>query len=154
MSLELRDYFAIRFAARLAGGLYATDTIVRRAYDLADAMIAERARRIDEAEQLAIAGEAPLSARAGLSPIRYGLPLLDELPPPSEAEPAYYYGRADDEDGVDPRWLEPPIDPSWDVDPRWGEPSPAAAATRESARPGLARTEPEAPVAPKRERSA
>ena len=52
----LRDYFAIRFAAALCphsiadGALTAEQRCSRRAYEYADAMLAERARTTDGAE--------------------------------------------------------------------------------------------------------
>jgi hypothetical protein len=139
--VELRDRFAAHFAAALVDAFPDAEAIARRAYDLAEAMLSERARRLDAAEMPAIAGE-----------IRHAA-LLDE-PALLEPEPGW------DEDQEDPRWLEPPYDPSWDVEARWSEeprqgalPSPPPGPDSDRARPGLARTQPEAPAAP-RERSA
>lgn len=87
--MDLRDRFAARFAAVLVDAFPEAEEIARRAYDLAEAMLAERARRIDLDEQRALA-EVPHAAPQ---------PLLDE---PMEAY----------ED-------EPPYDPSWDLDARW-----------------------------------
>lgn len=144
MTVDLRDYFAIRFASRLAGGLYSSDQIVARAYDLAEAMLAERARRIDRDERSALA-DPPAAADAG-SPAGYHPALLDEVAPPSEADSAYELYAAAEAEGLDPRWLEGENDPSWEAEPKW-EPRP-------DSRPGLARTQPEPAVPGKRERSA
>jgi hypothetical protein len=146
MDVDLRDYFAIRFAAQLAGGLYPADYIVSRAYDLADAMLAERARRLELDERSALRDEPPVSAAAW--PAAYRPALLDELPPPSEGDSAYEIYAAAEREGLDPRWLEPEGDATWELEPKWngtGEPE---------ARPGLARTQPEAATPNKRERSA
>jgi hypothetical protein len=144
MDVDLRDYFAIRFAAQLAGGLYPADHIVKRAYDLADAMLAERARRLDRDERAAVQEEPPLSAEFSA----YRPALLDELPPPSEGESAYEIYAAAEAEGLDPRWLEPEGDPAWEAEPKWA-PDP-----RPEVRPGLARTQPEVASPGKRERSA
>jgi hypothetical protein len=119
--MDLRDRFAVHFAAALVDALTnSADSgqIARRAYDLAEAMLVERARRIDAEEGSAIA----------LEPRR----LLDE--PVLELDPGY-------DDDLDPSWLEPPYDPSWDVETRWSAPE-GDGAPRQG--PGLARTTPEA----------
>src|SRR5262249_37589225 len=98
------------------------------AYDLAEAMMAERARRIDGDEGRAIAGE-PAGAGAVPSVPRV---LLDE--PVLEPDPGY-------DDDLDPSWLEPPYDPSWDLETRWSA-DPQASPSRPPG-PGLARTTPD-----------
>jgi hypothetical protein len=141
--MDLRDRFAAHFAAALVDALADSGQIARRAYDLAEAMMIERARRIDEEEGSAIAGEprrasaSPGVAAAEAQPGLHSLPgaLLDE--PVLEPDPGH-------DDDLDPSWLEPPYDPSWDVETRW-----STAAEREGGEsapqkgPGLARTTPE-----------
>ncbi len=121
--MELRDRFAAHFAAALVDAFTDASQIARRAYDLAEAMMLERAHRIDAEEESAIAAE-PLHA----SPL-YHHALLDEPEPMIEPDPGY-------DDDLDPSWLEPPYDPSWDLETRWtADPAPQG--------PGLARTVPE-----------
>src|SRR5262245_19262222 len=97
MTPSLRDYFAVHFAAAFASEQrYGLEFIAARAYDLADAMIEERARRA-EAEL----ADADAEERAAM----VGGPLLDEPPPFSEPE-----------DDMDPRWLDPPDQPIWERD--------------------------------------
>jgi hypothetical protein len=94
--MDLRDRFAAHFAAALVDAFPEADEIARRAYDLAEAMLRERARRIDHDEEMAL-----LEAR-------HAPPLLDEPMP--------------EEDELD---LEPPYDPSWDLDERPRAASPS-----------------------------
>ena len=108
--MDLRDQLAMHFAAALVDAFPNPEEIARRAYDLAEAMLSERARRIDAEEARAIMMESRDESLGA--------------PPP---ESLY------DED-MEPLWLEPAYDPSWDIDPRW---------SAEPARPGLARTQPE-----------
>jgi hypothetical protein len=136
--MDLRDRFAVHFAAALVDALGDSEQIARRAYDLAEAMMFERARRIDAEEGSAIALEpaAPAEAqprRSAAPPALRALPgaLLDE--PILEPDPGY-------DDDLDPSWLEPPYDPSWDVETRWSAPE-GDSAPRQG--PGLARTTPE-----------
>lgn len=105
--MDLRDRFAAQFAAALVGVFPEPEEIARRSYDLAEAMLRERARRIDEEEQVALVE----SHRA----------LLDEPMPHLE----------EDED------FEPPYDPSWDLDERPRAPSrpPGPGLARTSAPP-------------------
>ena len=123
--MDLRDRFAAHFAAALVDALADPGQIAARAYDLAEAMLAERARRADHEESTAIALEP---RRASVPPIFHHA-LLDE--PVLEPDPGY-------DDDLDPSWLEPPYDPTWDLETRWGaEPSRPPG-------PGLARTVPDA----------
>jgi hypothetical protein len=138
--MDLRDRFAVHFAAALVDALADSGQIARRAYDLAEAMMVERARRIDAEEGSAIALEP---RRASVPPVLRPLSaaLLDD--PVMEPDPGY-------DDDLDPAWLEPPYDPSWDVETRWAAPEGEIAP-----RPGLARTMPEPAAGEERkERSA
>lgn len=117
---DLRDDFAIRFATVLVQLGHPDRDVPRRAYDLADAMLDERARRI-EAE--AIAAEPSWSAGYSASSA-----LLDDVPSlPDET---------DHDELLDPSFEEPPYDPAWDVEKWSADPG---------ARPGLARTRLEEP---------
>jgi hypothetical protein len=114
--MDLRDQFAAQFAAALVDAFADAGQVARRAYDLAEAMMVERARRMEGEER----------STTVLPPVPRAL--LDE--PVIEPDPGY-------DDDVDPSWLEPPYDPSWDLETRWtAEASPRAAG------PGLARTTP------------
>lgn len=136
MSLSLRDLFAAHVAASLATRVDTADAIAVKSYDLADAMLRERARRVRaeaaDAQLAALVDDADdepswldfeLGARGAL--------LLDEPAPMSERD-----------DEPDPRWLEREdrdpnsYDPRWDAEPVVVPPA--------SARPGLARTAPAA----------
>ena len=138
-AMDLRDQLAIRFAAALAGLGHDAAEIARRAYDLADALLAERERRIDADEAEAIAGEP---RRGSLWPPAVHPALLDEPVPMDESE-------WDHEEEIELRARDMEYDPSWDLEPRWAAPG-------SSPRPGLARTQPEASVGEvaERERSA
>jgi hypothetical protein len=142
--MDLRDQFAAHFAAALTGSIADAAELSRRAYDLSEAMLVERARRLDAEEAAAIAGELRRSSRA---PVLYQAALLDEPGPVPEPEPGYY--DADE----DPSWMEP-YDPTWDLEARWA-PEPLKAASSRPPGPGLARTLPEAtPADDREERSA
>jgi hypothetical protein len=157
--MDLRDRFAAQFAAALVDAFADPGQIARRAYDLAEAMLEERARRIDAEEETAI---AEAGAAMDLEPESVDFPgpqlfdeegamytleapppyphaaLLDDPAPMSEAEPA-------DDDEL-PGWLEPPYDPRWELEARWATSPGDAPARRISSRPpgpGLARTQPE-----------
>jgi len=126
--MDLRDKFALHIASALTGALSDPEQIARRSYDFAEALVAERARRIDADEALAIAEALPFGA------------IDPEFNP----------------DELDPEWLEERFDPTWDVEPRWtAEPIPAErpieaapdtaraqGPATEVVRPGLARTQP------------
>jgi hypothetical protein len=117
--MDLRDRFAVHFAAALVDAFPANAELARRAYDLADALMAERARRIDAEEAQAVEGAVETERLASSHA------LLDEPAPLLEPDAGW------DED-ADPRLLEAPYDPSWDLDDR-RELRPG---------PGLARTQP------------
>jgi hypothetical protein len=123
--MDLRDRFAVHFAAALADVFPEPEEIARRAYDLAEALLRERAHRIDHDEQAALLDEH-----------RAATILLDEPMPEL------------DEEELD---LEPPYDPSWDLEDRLA--SEPAHASRPPG-PGLARTAPEAAETERKERSA
>ncbi len=132
--MDLRDKFAVHIASALAGALSDPAQIARRSYDFADALVAERARRVDADEAQAIADAFPFGA----------------------IEPEF------NPDELDPEWLERQYDPTWDVETllaaeaiadeaTTAEAAPVEAApdtTRaqgpatEVVRPGLARTQP------------
>lgn len=80
--MDLRDEFAVQIAAALAGALSDPAQIARRSYDYADALLAERARRIDADEARAIAEEFN----------------------PDELDPEWLEERFDPTWDVDPRW--------------------------------------------------
>ena len=132
-AIDLRDRFAAHFAAALVDAIAVPADVARRAYDLAEAMMVERARRSSPEDERAAIEEEPHLA----SLPRYHPALLDEPEPPYELDAAY-------DDELDPRWLEPPYDPSWDVETRWsGEGSPFAPSSGSPVQgPGLARTRP------------
>jgi hypothetical protein len=152
--MDLRDRFAAHFAAALVDAFTDGGKLAQRAYDLADAMLEERARRFDAGDGEPSRDSITASARPA-----HHLALLDEPEPMMEMEmemepdPGY-------EDDLDPRWLDPPYDPSWDLDARWSaEPAPRPPGLDGVSRPpipgpGLARTQPEDEEARKKERSA
>lgn len=134
--MDLRDRFAIEFAAALTSRLDPASEIAARAYDLAEAMLRERSRRIDADERDAIAMEAPASHLPSV------IRLLDVPAEMEELEDREDEDLIEATSDIDPRWLEPEVEPSWDLDPRWREPRPEAAAGPVSPRPGLKRTQP------------
>jgi hypothetical protein len=125
---DLRDYFAIHFATALTREQrYSLEFIAGRAYDLAEAMIAERERRALD-ELVAARDEDTQAGALG--------PLLDQPVAPWDADSADE-ALEDRQPSLDPRWLEPTYDPAWDLEKfrvRGDDAEPA------SARPGLART--------------
>lgn len=123
--MDLRDKLAVHIAASLAGALSEPAQIARRAYDFAEALLAERARRLEADEARAIAEALPFGA-------------IDKEFNPDE---------------LDPEWLEERFDPTWDVEPRFTVDAAAADQAPDTARamqgpatevvrPGLARTQP------------
>ncbi len=124
--MDLRDRFAAHFASALVAAFADDGQVARRAYDLAEAMMAERARRVDDEEGRAIVLEPRRGSIPAPAP-SYHAALLDEPEPMIEPDPGY-------DDDLDPSWLEPPYDPSWDMETRWTT----------DPRPGLARTQPDA----------
>jgi hypothetical protein len=144
--MDLRDQFAVHFAASLVDAFSEPEQVARRAYDLAEAMLAERGKRVDADEEHAISLEPRRESIAALSaPPEHRSALLDEPYPMIDP----------DEEPLDPSLLEPPYDPSWDVEPRWSaEPSPSRPPAPESARPGLAKAQPPETAEPRKERSA
>lgn len=134
--MDLRDKFAVHIAAALAGALSDPVQIARRSYDFAEALVAERSRRIDVDDARAMAANSfPFGA----------------------IEPEF------NPDELDPEWLERQYDPTWDIETLLSvesgfvevanaeEAPPTEAApdtTRaqgpatEVVRPGLARTQP------------
>jgi hypothetical protein len=135
--MDLRDRFAAHFAGALVDAFADAENVARRAYDLADAMLAERARRVDADHEGAILLEPrrasiaapPVAPPASERPAYHGA-LLDQPEPMFEPDPGY------DDEELDPSLLEPPYDPSWDLDARLVSPSRPPG-------PGLARTQPE-----------
>ena len=125
---DLRDYFAIHFATALTREQrYSLEFIAGRAYDLAEAMIEERERRVLD-ELAAAHDEDAVAGSLG--------PLLDEPVAPWDADSAAE-ANEDRQASLDPRWLEPSYDPAWDVEKfRVGRDE----AEPGSVRPGLART--------------
>jgi hypothetical protein len=148
MSIDLRDHFAIQFAAALMRRQHSVQHIVSRAYDLADAMLAERSRRIDAeaAEAMSYAPPASVQQDSWQGYAHQGL--LDDPAPPEDADSAYeaYLDQPDPGDAeVDPHWLELEMDPSWEVEPRWASESSLDAT--DPADPGVMPIDPEAPGA-------
>jgi len=89
--MDLRDKFAVHIASALAGALSDPAQIARRSYDFAEALVAERARRMDVDEAQAIADAFPFGA----------------------------FGANENEfnpDELDPEWLERQYDAPWDVE--------------------------------------
>lgn len=145
MSLSLRDLFAAHVAASLATRVDTADAIAVKSYDLADAMLRERARRVRaEAAEAQLAelvddgDEEPswldfeLGARGSM--------LLDEPAPMSERD-----------DEPDPRWIDREDRDPNSYDPRW-EAEPVVVPPP-SQRPGLARTAPPAVEPQRREKT-
>lgn len=121
--MDLRDRFAAHVAAALAPVVADPGELARRAYDVAEAMLSERARRIDAEEEAAIARRASIPP----APASHHGALLDEPMPGYDEE-------------MDPSWMEPPYDPSWDLEARWAA---EEGASSRSPGPGLARTQPD-----------
>lgn len=139
--MDLKDLFA----AHVAGALAARSErppreIAARAYDLAEALLAERQRRLDRVEQEESFIRYDFAAEEASL---WHVGLLDEPAPYSESE----------RDELPASWLDREQEPAWDAEPKWAPvASPASTATddtnvardlRRSDRPGLARTQPE-----------
>lgn len=140
--MDLRDFFAAHLAAALAHRVDRPAAIAARAYELADALLVERARGLvsygepitEEDVDSYFAEQGPdLSTLAASEVFFRPEGLLDEPAPLEE-----------NDDELDAAYLEPSYDPRWEVEPRWEEPP-------RSERPGLARTTPVVPDAKKRQ---
>lgn len=129
--MHLRDTFAAHVAAALAARIDRPEHIAVRAYDIAEALVLERARRghgdVDgegayEPEEFAALERAAAEARWT------GAALLDEPMPMSERD-----------EEVDPAWADLAAEsPQGEPDPKWG---PLFETTK---KPGLKRTTPPA----------
>jgi hypothetical protein len=140
--MDLRDFFAAHLAAALAHRVDRPAAIAARAYELADALLVERARGLvsygqpisEEDVESFFAEQAPVLSDYSASEAFYRPEgLLDEPAPIEESD-----------EELDAAYLEPSYDPRWEVEPRWEEPP-------RSERPGLARTTPVVPEAKKRQ---
>jgi hypothetical protein len=134
--VELRDHFAGLFATTLASRIERPEDVAKKAYDLADAMLLERARRglEDDANEGAWEPEELFRVVTPEEEAFHARPsdpapwaLLDEPAPMSEE--------------LDPRWEDLRHDPVYEAEPKWGP--PFSSVRRDSDRPGLARTTPE-----------
>jgi hypothetical protein len=140
---DLRDYFAAQFASALAREQrYSLEFISGRAYELADAMVAERERRAEEELLVARAldvdrdqWDAPGDEVTWEGHREVPGALLDAPMMPEDADSAVE-ADLDRQPSLDPRWLEPVYDPSWDADRFAVRPSDLTGAER----PGLSRT--------------
>lgn len=142
--MQSRDELALGFALAIARPREEPAEVARRAYDLAEALLAEGARRSDADEAAAVAAEAeaeltPRDAHA----LAAGAALLDEPPPWLEED--WPLGEPDEAllaEADDAHFLELAYDPSWDLEPRWSSETgaPSDAASARPAGPGLART--------------
>lgn len=131
--MHLRDTFAAHVAAALATRVERPERIAIRAYEIAEAMLLERARRGHgdvegeggyEAEEF-----AELDRLASEGYFNTPTSLLDEPMPMSERE------------DVDPAWADLASEsPAHEADPKWGPLFDAVA------KPGLKRTAPPATV--------
>jgi hypothetical protein len=130
--MELRDFFAAHLAAALAHRVERPEAIAARAYELADALVAERAKRYG-------AWDGPLEEGdvdpyfAAQDSFFHAEGLLDEPAPLSERD-----------EELSPALFDRDIDPGWEAEPKWEEPP-------RSERPGLARTTPVTAVPQKRQ---
>ncbi len=122
--MDLRDEFAIRMAAALVAQGLDGERLPGLAYDLAEAMLEERNRRLDADEM----NEAYRGGAEEAEPTAYPAPLLDV--------PEAWL---DDQDEVVDEY-----DPHWDLEPQLD-------LIPGSRRPGLARTRPD--EGPARERT-
>jgi hypothetical protein len=133
--MDLRDFFAAHLAAALAHRVDRPAAIAARAYELADALLVERARGLvaygeeqplsdEELEGFFAAQGAPISDFVKEGSFFRPEGLLDEPAPIEE-----------NDEELDAASYDPNYDPRWDVEPKWEEPP-------RSERPGLARTTP------------
>ena len=160
---DLRDYFAAQFASALAREQrYSLEFISGRAYELADAMVAERERRAEaellvardldvDRDQWDVPGdEVTWEGHRELAGALLDAPMMPEdadSAMEAELDSQRWEQLSDRQPSLDPRWLEPVYDPSWDADRFAVRPSDAAGAER----PGLSRTR--GPAAPGEQRS-
>ena len=141
--MDLKDLFAAHVAAALAHRIERPDVIATRSYDLADALLRERARRSPSNDEEMLRG-APLDAFDDGVPddefFRFTAGLLDEPAPLSDREGME----------LDPSWIDRENDPHWEVEPKWS----ASSAEAPVERPGLKRTTPVIEVDEKKRRPA
>ncbi len=128
--MDLMDELAAGFAAALVHFELDPADIALRAYDLAEAMVAERMSRMGLTEPILDDGHYEGWAQLGAGP----------------GEPAEL--SVDDEilaelDNLPPWWLDPPYNPRWDLEPRWSVEDLAARQPDEAAGPGLASVKPD-----------
>jgi hypothetical protein len=143
---SLRDLFAAHVAASLATRVDSSRAIAEKAYDLADALLRERERRVENDADAAMreANEsmpAPEPAWLDFELGLRGTALLDEPMPASE--------RGEEPDA---RWLEREERDPQSYDPRWARGS-VVPAVEGAPGPGLARTTPASVVTDGREKT-
>src|SRR5690242_13366312 len=126
--MELKDMFAAHVAAALAARGDRPHEVASRAYDIAEALLEERERRLVSAERAEEGFIAYDFAREEASLAHSGL--LDEPAPYTETE----------KDELPASWLERDEDPRWSVEPKWAE--DRGPVSPRADRPGLARTQP------------
>ncbi|MEJ7733934.1 MAG: hypothetical protein WKG00_32660 [Polyangiaceae bacterium] len=161
MRPDLRDYFAAQFASALAREQrYSLEFISGRAYELADAMVAERERRAEaellvardldrteaswgslgvDRDQWDVPGETTWEGHGELAGALLDAPMIPEdadSAVEAQLDSQRWEQLSDRQPSLDPRWLEPVYDPSWDADRFAVRPGEAAGAER----PGLSRT--------------
>lgn len=133
--MDLRDLFAAHLAAALAHRVDRPAAIAARAYELADALLVERARGLvaygegqplsdEDLEPFFAEQDGPISDYPRDESFFRPEGLLDEPAPIEESE-----------EELEAAYYDPNYDPRWDVEPKWEEPP-------RSERPGLARTAP------------
>lgn len=150
--MDLKDAFAVHFAAALAQRIERSDVIASRAYDLADALLRERARRTTDAD-LQDHSLADLSGADDMDMpdeefFRSSAGLLDEPAPWSDREGLE----------LDASWLDRDNDPKWEVEPKLAFATSKDSRTQSDKsvldKPGLARTAPPAIVDDQKRRPA
>lgn len=147
--MDLKDVFAVHFAAALAQRIERADVIASRAYDLADALLRERARRVTavdvEDHSLADLSDSDDVEMPDEEFFRASAGLLDEPAPWSDREGVE----------LDASWLDRENDPRWEVEPKLSfELSKEHSDKPVSDKPGLARTAPPAVVDEQKRRPA